>query len=105
MPFPKLFVKEIKDEFVQENFKRVEDYYRKDPLDRSNFEFLEVNIPSAVTASAFPHFLGYMPKDVILMHNLNNASVTFHYSLFDKTNLYITSSGITTLRMLIGRYI
>jgi hypothetical protein len=104
MTFPKLFVKEIDDGFTQENFKRVEDYFRSDPYDKFGFKFLEIAIPSSVSSQPFKHFLGYQPKDIILTHNLNNATITFHYSLFTSEDIFITSSAATTLRFLVGRY-
>lgn len=102
--FPGLFKKEIADTFVQENFKRINDYFRAEAITRAGFEFLEIVLPAAVTNFRFPHSLGYQPKDVVLMHNLDNAVVTFNYRLFDKTMLDITSAGATTLRILVGRY-
>ena len=105
MSFPGLFRKEIVDEFVQENFRRIMDYFAVDAVARSSFEFVETNIPGAVTDLAVLHHLGFTPKDVILTHNLNNATVTFGYSKFSKTHIYVTSTAATTLRMLVGRYL
>lgn len=105
MRFPKLLIKEVEETFTQENFKRVEDYFRLNSVDRCGLEFLEIEIPGAVTSEVFPHFLGYTPKDILTIHNYNNATITYHFDKFDSTNLYITSSGATTLRLLIGRYL
>lgn len=102
--FPYLYRKEIPDEFAQENFKRILDYFTKDAITRANFEFLTVSPTAAVTNLKVPHKLGYVPKDVILMHNLNNVTVTFNYSKFDATNIDVTLSGATTIRFLAGRY-
>lgn len=105
MSFPNLFRKEIEDEFAQENFKRVMDYFTQDAVTRTGFEYLTLTTTGAVTNYKLPHKLGYQPKDVILMHNLNNVTVTFNYALFDATNLDITTSGATTIRILVGRYV
>lgn len=104
MKFPSLFRKEIVDEFVQENFKRIMDYFAVDPIARSSFEFIEVPIGGAVSGVPVLHHLGFVPKDIILTHNLTNATVTFDYSSFTTTHIYVTSSAATTLRMMIGRY-
>lgn len=101
--FPTLFRKEIDDEFSQENFKRIGDYFAEDPVSNGGFKFFEVSIPSAVTGYQHPHSLGYQPKDVILLHNSTNATVTFNYLSFDKTFISITTSGATVLRFLLGR--
>lgn len=104
MSFPFLLRKEVKDEFSQENFKRIQDYFTGLALDRCNLEFFEVEYAGAVTAAPHPHQLKFIPKDVILLHNLTNTSVTFLYDQFDRTNIYITTGAATTLRFLLGRY-
>lgn len=105
MSFPFLFRKEIEDEYAQENFRRIGDFYASDPFTRSNFEFITITTSGAVTNYKFPHRLGFQPLDVIMTHNLNNVTVTFNYSKFDSVNLDITTSGATTLRLFVGRYI
>lgn len=104
MNFPKLVTKEIDDIYIQENFKRLGDYFIEDAITRSKFEFLTVTFTGSSTNFKLQHKLGYVPKDVILMHNLNNATVTFSYSSFDETSIVVTVSAATTLRMLVGRY-
>lgn len=101
--FPSLFKKEIEDAFIQENFKRINDFFLEDPVSNGGFKFFEVSIPTAVTGYQHPHNLGYQPKDVILLHNSTNATVTFNYLAFDKTFIDITTSGATVLRFLLGR--
>jgi hypothetical protein len=104
MRFPTLFRKEISDEFAQENFKRVMDYFSADPMARSSFEFIEIHIAGPVTGVAVPHHLGFVPKDIILTQNLTNATVTFNYAEFTVSHVYVNSSTATTLRLMIGRY-
>lgn len=104
MNFPVLLKKEIEDLYTQENFKRLGEYYLQDALTRCKFEFLTLTTTGSVTNFKLVHKLGYVPKDVILMHNLNNATVTFSYASFDSTSITLTVSAATTLRMLVGRY-
>ncbi len=104
MSFPRLLRQEIQDLYVQENFKRIMDYGNANPLDRSSFSFLSIEIPGAVTNFKFKHNLGFVPLDVIIMHNSNNAAITLNYSKFDSNDLDITASGATQLRCLVGRY-
>lgn len=103
MSFPKMVRVQIDDIYVQENFKRLADYGRNDAVIRSNFQFLSVEVPAASNFRP-PHHLSFVPLDVILLHNSTNATVVFNYSLFDDKNIDITSSGPTTLRLLLGRY-
>lgn len=104
MSFPKLLRKEIQDEYVQENFKRLMDYGNANPIDRSNFQFFSIEIPEAVSNFKYRHGLGFTPLDVIITNNKNNVNITFNYSSFDSNEISINASGATTLRCLIGRY-
>lgn len=105
MTFPTILTKEVEDPYAQENFKRIGDFFTADALTRSGFEFVTVTYTAAVTNSSVVHRLGYVPKDVILMHNSTNATVTFSYNSFTSTAIVITVSAATTLRMLVGRYV
>lgn len=104
MKFPNILTKEIDDTYSQENFKRIGDHFAKDAVTKCGFEFLTVTFAGSVTNFNLTHHLGYVPKDVILMHNLNNATVTFTYSAFTSSAIIVTVSAATTLRMLVGRY-
>lgn len=104
MAFPRLLRQEIEDQYIQENFKRLMDYGNANPLDRSNFQFISIEIPGAVTNFKYTHSLGFTPLDVIIMHNSNNAAITLNYSKFNSNELDITASGATLLRCLVGRY-
>lgn len=102
--FPFLFRKEIEDQYIQENFNRIGEFFKLWPLTRSGFVFREYAIDGALTDQPIPHRLSYIPKDIIITHNLNNVAVDFDYLAFDKENIVISTSGPTTLRMFLGRY-
>lgn len=109
--FPFLFTKEIKDQWTQENFLRLADFFAKDGLTLCQFKFFEFVVPEIAgrttaypKTSILPHNLGFVPKDIITLHNLNNATLTWNYSAFDATNISFTVSAATTIRALIGRY-
>lgn len=104
MRLPKLFRKEIEDEFAQDNFAKLLDWSEKEALLRCEFQFLSLDIPNSGANQKFAHKLNFVPLDVIILHNSNNASVTLNYSKFDATNLDITSTAATRLRCLVGRY-
>ena len=103
--FPTLFRKEIDDEFIQANFQRLMDYFDDHPMIQGDFKFFEIELPSAVANFTYPHNLGYQPKDLILMHNSQNVTVTFNYLSFDREFISFTTSGATTLRFLLGRVV
>lgn len=101
---PFFFKKEIDDEYIQENFKRLTQYLKDEALLRCNFKFLQIKISQPENRIKYPHQLDFIPKDIIIVHNLNNAVVTFHYADFDKSNLIFDVSASTELRLLVGRF-
>jgi hypothetical protein len=102
--FPHLFTKEIEDQFVQDNFKKIETFMREFPFAVINMDFYEIIFAGPFTNYKHKHSLNFTPKDVIMTHNLNNATVTFNYSLFDSVNIDLTVSAATTIRFLLGRF-
>lgn len=102
--FPSLLRKEVQDQYVQENFVRIQDYFKASPLDRCEFKFFEILVPSAITDFPFLHRFNFTPKDVILLSMRPVATVTWNFDLFDERFVYLTTSARTTVRALIGRY-
>lgn len=100
---PKFLVKEIADPQASLNFIRLNEFHGKDPFGRMSGEFREFDVGNGANQK-IQHNLSFTPKDVILLHNSNNATVSFNYAKFDETFLYVTSNAITTLRIVVGRY-
>lgn len=100
------FKSEIVDKFVRENFQKLESYFIAEPFSKGNFKFLEIVLAKAASNKAVAHNLTYAPKDVILLSVLSpdTATVTWHYDLFDRQFIYITTSAACTVRAYIGRY-
>lgn len=98
-----LFKKEVVDPFVQENFKRIYDFIVGQAVLRCGFRFLEIDVKSAGEIK-HPHRLDFVPKDVIIVHNEKNASITINYSSFDRDYLYFNVSVPTKIRLLVGRF-
>lgn len=105
MSFPYLFKKEVKDQYTQDNFKRISDYHFENAMTRCNFSFLEIPVLPQSSNFKWPHGLKFVPMDVIIIHNSSNSNIVFNYDKFDAINLDITSSAETKLRLLVGRYI
>jgi hypothetical protein len=104
MTTPKMELRDIKDLVVQENFKRLREFFFTEALLKCDLKFLEINIPAAITNYQYPHGLGFQPLDVLVLHNFSNATVSFNFAKFTDTNIFITSNASTVLRILIGRY-
>ena len=100
---PKLIVVGVEDPLAALNFRDLNTFNSKAALNRLSVEFREFGLIVA-TDQKITHNLSFTPKDVIILHNSANATVSFNYAKFDETFLYVTSSAITNLRILVGRY-
>lgn len=62
-----------------------------------------LTLKSAVTAYAFPHHLGFTPKDILLTFQSAGVDAQFHHDSFDRENIYLTTAGPGEIRGLVGR--
>lgn len=68
------------------------------------FKHFELTFEEAQTNLKLPHGLGFAPKDVIQTSLTGSGTLTWNYSLFDKTDLNLTTTGPCTVRAFIGTY-
>lgn len=99
-----LILKDIEDEYVRENFKRLSVFLASFPFFRGEWKFFELTFNGSVTNLKIPHGLTFTPKDVILTSSVGAGVVTFNYSLFNKNTIDISTSGACTIRCFIGSY-
>jgi hypothetical protein len=100
----KLFLKEIPDTYARENFQRLQDTLKNDPLRRGGFKFFELEIAGAVINLKIMHKLGFTPKDVIQTGVTGSGTLTWNFSEFDSQFLDVTTTGPVTVRAFIGTY-
>lgn len=101
-----LILKDIKDEYVRENFVRIKSFVQDQAILRGEWVFFEIEFSQAQDNFEYPHNLGFQPKDIILLsiRSPDDASVIFHYDDFDRTNFNLTVSAACTIRFLAGTY-
>lgn len=106
MSLIRLLRDEIKDTYIRDNFRRLQDFLNVDPLRKGQFKFYEIVLKTAAVNAVYPHRLGFLPFDVLhLSVRLpDTATVTWHYDKFDEINLVFSTSGGCTIRAYIGRY-
>jgi len=104
MSIPPLFLDEVKDEYIRENFKFIADYIRDFPLEKGQFKFFKIEVSSPLTNFKWPHKLGYQPKDVIQTYVSNGATITWNYDSFTNELLDLDASTACTIRAFVGRY-
>lgn len=107
-----LYIREIEDYFLRENFRKTKEFIGLQPILNGDFRFFEITITGNKTNFKFAHNFTFTPKDVI------QSSVTFsggvgalvwNYSSFDSTFLNLTTSGAGAsdtiiVRALCGRF-
>ncbi len=107
-----LFKTEIVDPYIRDNFLRIADYLRDDPMRKGQFRFFEryLDAPDPLTAIypytlEFNHNLGFQPKDVISLSILpETATLAWKYSKFTRSTVTVVLSAACTFRGYIGRY-
>lgn len=92
----KLLVKEIKEQYVQENFIRLNAYFR-DARNLVGFEFLEITLSQVSQRDDgqifIPHHLGYQPKDVLVTRATGPGILSFNYEDFTQSELSVSLVG------------
>jgi hypothetical protein len=100
-----LLIKEISDEYAQENFQRISDFIDEQSVLKPDFKFYTYTATGALTNQSFSHNLSYVPKDIILLNKEPyTMTVTWRFGTFTSTNIYFDTSGAGTFRFLLGRY-
>jgi hypothetical protein len=102
----KLFVSQLEDPYLQQNFKTIGDLFRGIPFLKGEFKFVEFEVRQSGTGQRVQHGLPFLPKDVIVT-SVVGGSVVFNYTRFDAKFLdfdaTVTSSPLV-VRAFIGRY-
>lgn len=94
----------IEDKVIREYLREIEDEFNRQSILKGKWIFSELNITQAETNKKIPHNLGFQPKDIIQLSAIGSGSITWNYSLFDKTNINISTSGPVIIRAFIGTY-
>ena len=102
------FSREVEDIYARENFQRIREFFRNDPVIQSQFTFFTHDFAALAYpyTTDVPHTLTFTPKDVILLSVTNDdaTTVTWNYDDFTATTLSITVSADCTIRAFVGRY-
>jgi hypothetical protein len=101
---PEFILKDIDDEFIRENFKRLTLFLQKFPFFRGEWVFIEKTFTAAATNLNIAHGLGFKPTDIILTSTIGAGAVTFNYSSFTDTNINVTVTNSCVIRFFVGAY-
>jgi len=101
---PDLILKDISDQYVRENFFRLNRFIQAFPLFKGQFKFFELTFDRALTSQNVLHGLGFKPTDVLQSSAIGPGSLTWEYESFDDKNLVVTTTGACKIRAFIGAY-
>lgn len=101
---PEFIVKNIKDQYIRENFKRLNLFFQGTPLVKMGLTFFELKFDVAVTNTQVLHGLGFLPLDVIQTSVKGAGTITFNFDKFTDKYLDITTTGACVVRCFIGTY-
>jgi hypothetical protein len=82
----KLLVREIADRYVQENFIKLNEFFRAN-TNWMTFKHLEITITQVSDQILIPHGLSFAPKDIVITSVLGPGLVGIQYDQFDRTNI------------------
>jgi hypothetical protein len=106
-----LYIREISDYFLRENFRKTKDFIGLQPILNGEFKFFEIQITGNKTNLKYAHKLAFIPKDIIqtsVVFSGGVGTLTWNYSRFDDTFIDLTTasmgaSDVCTVRVLVGR--
>lgn len=101
-----LLVQNTVDEITRENMRRIQNEFTSEQVIlKGQWKFFELTFTAAVTNFKQKHLLNFVPKDIIQTSKIGAGSITWNYTLFDRTNLDITTSGACVVRAFVGSYL
>jgi hypothetical protein len=103
MNIPAFFDREISDEYVADNFRKLKEFFRAEtPF--LGFSHYEVTLDSAVTDFEFTHNLSFQPQDAFVTFISNDATMVFKFDQFTKDLVVFSTSAACTVRFFLGSY-
>lgn len=96
-----LYTKQIDNEYIRENFEKLEEAWNDLVFTLGDFEFFEFRIAGAQEDFRLYHNLGFNPNDVIVTKAIGSSYV-FNYNGFNDEYLTISTTGDLYLRAIIG---
>lgn len=98
-----LFLKELKDQYSQENFLRLKEFIDRQVLFEADFKLFDILIPSASANFRILHGLTFVPADIILLSANGDQNFFFKYQFFDTDSMYVSTTGPVRIRFLAGK--
>jgi hypothetical protein len=99
----RLFLREIDDQVVRENFRRIEEFLNLETK-LAGFVHIDVSVSSAVTEKRVAHNLGFKPMDLIRTRITGSGDLTFNYLDFNDRTITFSTTGPVRFRAFVGTF-
>lgn len=98
-----LLIREISDDYVRENFERIQRELQRGSV-FDGFNSFEVAPSGAVTRMLYRHGLGYQPLDIVESYRFGPGEITWHRSDFTNEYLVYSTTDALRIRGLVGTF-
>jgi hypothetical protein len=98
-----LILKDVKDEYAQENFFRLRNFLGEQVLFDGDFKLFDITIPKKDDNFKVLHGLTFTPADIISLSGAGDLNYYFKFQNFDKQYMYISAHGPVRIRFLAGK--
>lgn len=96
-----LITKQIDNEYIRQNFEKIEELWNNLVFTLGDFEFFEFRVPGAQEEYKLYHNLGFNPNDIIVTKAIG-SSFEFVYTGFNDDYITVKTTGDLYLRAIIG---
>jgi hypothetical protein len=100
----KLLVNEIEDEYIQDNFNKLQSYINNEVILRPMWFFVDLTFTGPTIDRLVRHDLKTIPLDVLETYRTGAGSITWEYDKFSRDFIKVSASGPCRVRAFIGRY-
>lgn len=95
---------EVEDQRLRKIFQDLFFNINNEQVIKAGFIFFTFATDKPETLLKVAHGLSFIPLDVIQTSLSGLGAVTYHYDLFDKENIVVSTTAKVTARMLLGRF-
>jgi hypothetical protein len=98
-----LILKDVQDEYAQENFFRLKTFIDAQVLFEGNFKLFDLTIPKKISDFKVLHGLTFIPSDIIPLSASGDLNYYWTFQKFDNQYMFITTNGPVRIRFLAGK--
>lgn len=88
-----LLLEQTKDPVARENFQKLEEYAKNEPLLSHGYKFFRLKFTATVSNLKITHNLGFKPNALIQVFLEGSGTVTWNYNSFSATQIDVTIGG------------